>query len=636
MAMTYDRFVGLSKRLEADASASPRSYRVRLGLLAALGYAYILVILGMAVGLVGVMAWFCVSSHRCHGLIVQLGIALLIFAGIIVRALWVRLPGPVGVPLTAEEAPELFAVADDLCARLRTAGFRRVLLDGDYNAAVVQLPRLGLLGWTANYLIVGLPCLQSLSRDQVRSVLAHEIGHISANHGRFVTWIERLRATWGRLMEELEQRQHRWTFLVSWFSNWYGPYFMAYSFVLARAHEREADRSAAALTSPQAAGEALAIAAVHDRFLEEEFWPAAYREVNERAEPPAGVYGELMRALRSPLPEAKADRWLAEALAPDTGFDDTHPSLRERLASFGYPGARDEPEVRRALLAGPPGETAAELFFGDRLARYAQAVDSLWREAVGPQWAQRRQAAQEAKRELEELARKADAGALGREDAWQRARLAAEFGDPEELGPLLRDIVSRWPEFAPGRYLLGQHLLSEDDASGLELVEEAMNRDPDLVPSGCEIMCAFLRGKGRNLEAEGYRRRGAEEADRQAVAEREERRFSRREVFLPHDLPPDAVARLLGGLSTNPEVKEAYLVRRQLPSRPDRITYLLGVVPQFRGFVVSDARACQALLERIVNEMEVPESTMTAIVYGSLSGLGKRLRTVQGARIWSR
>lgn len=44
-------------------------------------------------------------------------------------------------------------------------------------------------GMMKNYLIIGLPLMQSLSTEQLTSVLAHEFGHLSKNHARAANWI---------------------------------------------------------------------------------------------------------------------------------------------------------------------------------------------------------------------------------------------------------------------------------------------------------------------------------------------------------------------------------------------------------------------------------------------------------------
>jgi len=75
------------------------------------------------------------------------------------------------------------------------------LITDDFNAAVVQIPRLGLLGWYRNTLLIGLPLMKALTRQQLAAVLAHEFGHLAGGHGRLGNWVYRLRFGWARLAQ---------------------------------------------------------------------------------------------------------------------------------------------------------------------------------------------------------------------------------------------------------------------------------------------------------------------------------------------------------------------------------------------------------------------------------------------------
>ncbi len=76
---------------------------------------------------------------------------------------------------------------DGLRSRLRHPRIHRVLLTPDFNAGVMQVPRLGLLGWYRSYLFIGLPLMKSLTVEQFQAVLAHELGHLSGGHARAAT-----------------------------------------------------------------------------------------------------------------------------------------------------------------------------------------------------------------------------------------------------------------------------------------------------------------------------------------------------------------------------------------------------------------------------------------------------------------
>src|SRR5262245_29003654 len=251
--MTAEAWDLLVRRLEAKAKSEPRSYRLRVALLAALGYAVIAGALIVAVAGLALSLLFAAREPAAFKLVFLFGP----LAWVIVRALPVKLPPPEGLELSRHEAPELFALVDGLRKQLSAPRIHHLLVDGELNASVAQIPRLGAFGPSRNYLVVGLPLLDALSPDEFRAVLAHELGHVSARHGRFSAWVYRLRQTWARIQASLDEQRHWGAGVFRRFFRWYSPYFGAFSFVLAREQEYEADRAAAEAAGPQAAATAL-------------------------------------------------------------------------------------------------------------------------------------------------------------------------------------------------------------------------------------------------------------------------------------------------------------------------------------------------------------------------------------------
>jgi len=83
--------------------------------------------------------------------IIKLLVLLLIPAWVIVRSLWVTFPPPQGLRLNRHQVPHLFALVDELASKLQAPRFHNILLIQEINAAVIQIPRFGILGWQKNY-----------------------------------------------------------------------------------------------------------------------------------------------------------------------------------------------------------------------------------------------------------------------------------------------------------------------------------------------------------------------------------------------------------------------------------------------------------------------------------------------------
>ena len=240
---TLAQYRELVTAAEALAAARPRAYRLRVAALAALGIGYVLLMLVATLALVVVaLAGVVVSKNPAVLKVAWLPLAL---AWSIARSLRVPMPPPAGEPLPPGDAPALFAEIEQVRRSLRAQRIHSVVLTKDFNASVSQVPRLGIFGWTRNHLTLGLPLLAALTPEQFRAVLAHELGHLARDHARFGNWIYRIRRVWAQLLDAMERRSGFTHRLFTRFFDWYGPYFNAYSFALARANEYEADRASA-------------------------------------------------------------------------------------------------------------------------------------------------------------------------------------------------------------------------------------------------------------------------------------------------------------------------------------------------------------------------------------------------------
>jgi Zn-dependent protease with chaperone function len=199
MGMTRQEFEQLVRRLEQVAAADKKSYRLKVALLAAGGYAFVVLVLAVLFGLVGLLAAAVVADKGSGA--IQLIFALCVVAWAVLRGMWVRWPEPEGIRLRKGQAPRLFEEVNRIRRMLRTPRVHRIYLDMRYNASMEQRPRLGILGWPMGQMTVGLPLMLAVAPEEFRAVLAHEMGHLSREHGRIVGWIYRIRQTWTQILQ---------------------------------------------------------------------------------------------------------------------------------------------------------------------------------------------------------------------------------------------------------------------------------------------------------------------------------------------------------------------------------------------------------------------------------------------------
>lgn len=256
--MKREDFDVLIRRLEGVSQKNSQRYFARVVGLVLLACGYLgLVLLGTLALSVATVAMVIFVPNA---LTIKLGlVGLVLFGGLfwaIARGLWIWMEPPTGLAVTCEQSPELFALLDELRAALDCQPFHKVLLVGDHNAAVVQIPRLGLFGWHQNYLLLGLPLMQSLAPEEFKAVLAHEFAHSSRGHGRFGNWIYRVRRSWDRIFEQMARQGSGGGVVLTKFLNWFWPVFNAHAFVPSRANEYEADACSVRLAGADAAASA--------------------------------------------------------------------------------------------------------------------------------------------------------------------------------------------------------------------------------------------------------------------------------------------------------------------------------------------------------------------------------------------
>ncbi|MDY6939367.1 MAG: M48 family metalloprotease [Cyanobacteriota bacterium] len=630
VTIAQNKFDNLVAKLEKFSKRNPGQYRLRVALFAALGYTYIFLVLAGLLGIIGLLIATIIFSKRINATFIKLLIFLLVPAWAIVQSLWVKFPPPQGIQLDRRQVPKLFALVDDLTTRLKAPRFHKILLNQEFNAAVVQVPRLGIFGWQQNYLLLGLPLMQALSLEQFKGVLAHELGHLSGNHSRFSAWIYRIRKTWLQIYERLHQSERPGTsILFDRFLDWYWPSFDAYSFTLARMNEYEADRCAAQLAGAGHIAEALINVEIKARFIESSFWSDIHKQVEHRANPPENVYSSMLVALDRPVEAEGSDRWLEDALARKTDNEDTHPCLSDRLKALQYPIARLQ------SLPQPIRVSAAERLLGKTVKGFAIQFDRDWQDAAATPWRQRYGYVRELQNKLHALEQKAQQETLSAQEAWERAFYTLEFRGNEAAIPLLEEVLTIEPDRPEANYALGQILLSQADEAGIARIEKAIDRNMDWIIEGCQSIYRFLCDRDRTQEAQKYRDRANQHYQILLKAEAERNRVTDADKLKPHTLKASEVRHCEKQLAAYSQVKEAYLVEKVLEHFPEKRLFVLGIIRK-QGFIESE-EAAQKLVDLLVENLDFPRTIYITILNHDGSGhLKKKIRKMEGSLIFKR
>ena len=511
--MDIERFNGMVRRLEQESAAAPGQYRAKVAMLALLGFVILGLVLAAVgaglVALVGIAAAMAYSGGalllillaKFGKLLFLLAVPLWFTLKSALQALFVRFPAPAGRELARSDAPALFEALDAMRRRMQGPRFHHVLVVNEVNAAVVQRPAFGLVGFPRNYLLLGLPLLECLTPDEAMAIVAHEYGHLAGSHGRFSAFIYRLRHTWDTVQAHMEHFEGWSARLARPLVRWYAPYFNAYTYVLARADEYRADAASAELVGAASASHALKrvnlVAPHYAQYMDK-----TLERIGDEAAPPANLLHGWAEHARAPHVEATLQGWLDAALDREGHFADTHPTLRARLAALAPDGA-----IQQALPPALSGETAAQAWFGAGAAALRGELQAQWAREVAEPWAQRHAEIQGERQRLQELR-----AMPGRDpdQELEMLRLAMRHEPGADVCAPLAAFNAAHAGHALGLYLEGVARLERGEREGLGLLDQAMQADPDATEAACERAYGWLMEQGEKEQAETYAQRWRE------------------------------------------------------------------------------------------------------------------------------
>ncbi|HYV13637.1 MAG TPA: M48 family metalloprotease [Pyrinomonadaceae bacterium] len=630
--MKEDKFASLIRSLESFAVARPGLYRFRVALLAGLGYVYLLLVVSLLLAVVAATLYY-IQFNVAAIKIVWIPLAMV---GLVLRSLWITIPEPDGIKLTHEQAPELFDLVSEVRQALDGPKIDHILVSDEYNAYIAQIPQFGMFGWLHNYLVVGLPLMHALNPAEFRSVLAHEVGHLSGKHGRFSGWIYRLRQSWVEVLTNVERERDYMSFLFEPFIKWYAPYLNAYSFVLARAQEGQADEYSVQLAGKEVAAVALVRLAAKERGLMENFWPNFFKQAKQQPKTPTDPFVQMLGGLDQPVGATNTQKWFFEALRVPTEYQDTHPALGDRLAAMGF--AKEGPEVTALiddlLKADTDQQSAASYYLQNLPEDFLRSSNRLWRERIARSWSESHNELQKAQKRLEELDEQSQTRPLTLDESWERMSLLGRIEDNNAVLPSLEAFVRDNPDHTKAHFALGAILLEQRNASGIEHLEKAMQLEPACSGQASTLLSGFYFDQGNRTLGEEFSKRAAEHFDKEKKQQEQLMSFSPTSRFMPHGLDEQAIAKLQAQLKRVHGLSEAYLVRKVVEGS-DACVYVLAAAAGFTWKNGQSGKHVNALFQELVKLKDLPAPIVFLSLDGQHGYLIPTMRAISGARLFA-
>lgn len=311
----------------------------------------------LAAGLFFGLGWAALALYDAGDVegAIYLGLLALVLGGPSLGAMlvsvWAR-PKPTGLALTRATHPELWQHVDELARIAGTRSPDDIRLVNEANAGVWE--RRGV-----RYLELGLPWVAGMCIGELRSVLAHELGHYGGGHTRVSAITYRAKLALGLAVGRVDAS---FGILYAW--------ARLYALVAAsdsRRHEQFADEVSVAAAGREASKRSLLRGGpIGEGWSDYLRWYVSLAVLAGRTPP-------LLEGFRAYLDHPRRVHQLREieplmaALEPTSVFD-SHPPIRERVAAItsGSPmsgGVTEAFDERPAwsLLDGTPAEEVAKL-----------------------------------------------------------------------------------------------------------------------------------------------------------------------------------------------------------------------------------------------------------------------------------
>ncbi len=319
--------------------------------------------------------WFAFAGNgELFALRIVTSLLLLSAAGLLLTWLWQTPSEIAGVTLSRQQTPELFKELDRLCETSRLPPIEQVMIGADMNAAVVQLPELGLWGRLQTTLVLGLPLLHSLDADQLRAILAHELAHLDLQRRPLAAWAAQLRAWWHRVLMAIYEDESGFGWLVTRLLGGHADRYLIDSVRLSHLEEFEADAGAARIVGAQCLGEALIEVAMKERYLREEYWDVVMSQFEyPQLGAPILPFRAMGVGVALGFQRTEQAGRMGELLQTTPGLE-LHPSLIERLDAL-------QVAPRSVVERGP---SAAESYLGEAASGLACRLDRAWCMALAP------------------------------------------------------------------------------------------------------------------------------------------------------------------------------------------------------------------------------------------------------------
>ncbi len=473
----------------------------------------------------------------------------------------VKIQMPSGLGLKEDKAPKLHELINEIKQTYSVPKIDRIIVHDHCELDMVSVPRFGLPLLTTNILYIGLPVLQCLSPTYFKGALARKLGQFSAQHNRLTHWIYRWRQYCFQYQRSYNRTKSPIYQPLKWFFKFYTPMLEAFTVHAARRDEMEADMYALQIVNDEELADVILQLEVSKQFLKTKYWPKLFAMLRKNPQNPERLpHISMQGVLRKALTENEFAQTMKELLNNEPTWRDGMPSLIGRLEHIGQTKLNMPPPVM---------ESAAQRYLGDAFSAVIKLLDKQWLAKNGKLKKSKSTSTTDVSFEDEEttpvkenkansavqqspaapaqtqakttsapletnehdasmlettefaedmpieekkfrtLRDKASKAMLSQNEAYEYATLTEKFEGKAAAIVMYQKILKQDSSHAKTIFAVGRILLSQNDQSGVKILEKAMQLDKGCVAQACWMLAKYFKATGNDELSKSYLERAA-------------------------------------------------------------------------------------------------------------------------------
>lgn len=282
-----------------------------------------------------------------------------------------------------------------------------------------------------------------------------------------------------------------------------------------------------------------------------------------------------------------------------------------------------------------PSQSAAEVLLGGHAEILARQLSEEWRKAIAEQWAARHEHSQKLVTELAALEAPSDAPPTAAQ-LWEKASKVIQLHSDKEALPVVEQVLALEPAHPAANFVLGRHRLEADDASGVALVEAALNADPELTQDGCNLLYSYYNRNGQKDKIKMLEQRMDKFQEITVLAQRERSQVNAANTFIPHELTEAQLEILRKIFTAERELGSVAVARKQVEHFKKNPCFVIGLTVKVPWWKLRSSAANGKLVDRVLKQVVLPGYRLVFVNEKNLKGLWTKISAVPGALVYER